>query len=497
MHPTPEQQKQNNIRFLQLVTGFLLLFYFPFLLTHPYFADDWHRATEEFANFRAFGRVFGSYFLHFLTSDYQNLTETTPLFKLASIAIIIGSVCFTLKIRKIPFTTVSAVAVIAFLFNPFFISCLLYRYDCLTMTIAMMSALLAWAFFSKRPIVSVLFLILSLGTYQPFINLFILLGVAEFTYRIINGQSIKESIYTLLRLCAVYFIAFAIYRLAIIPAYSVKTGRSTFIPFDSIGLSIVITKIKVTLNIYSDFLSLTGKIIYGTGVLLALCGLISTCKKKANNKRLLRILIALFALIIVFPLSYGPFLLLSDTAINGRILAPMIVFSVIIAALATDFLLNHRPKWLAYVFIVLFLLCPLSFSYMASNARTNQDDFEDFITKDVASQIFLHFPENKTVFVDGKLPFAPLVRGGAKRYPGLAGLAISSDPWISQLKLKTLGIKNVLFEWQPNESDIFRKTLCQSAAVPTIQSRYYALYPVKDQLFIWMGEEAICPKLNP
>lgn len=498
MQSEQEQQcKKSNIRFFQLVTGALLLFYLPLLLSHPYFRDDWSRATDEIASFRAMGRVFAGYFLHFLTSDYQNLTETTPLFQFASIVVIIVCVCFALKIRKIPYTPLTATAVIAFLFNPFFIECILYRYDSLTMSIALMSALLGWAFLPKKPIIAALLLILSLGTYQPFVNLFILLGVAEFAFNLVNGKSIKESIYTLLRLCIIYCIAFAVYRLAIIPAYSVKTGRSSLIPFDHDGWLIVLRKIVTTIRIYPGFLSLTGKIIYGVGILLALCGIIATCLKKAKDKHILRIIIVLAALLILFPLSYGPFLFLSDTVIGPRILAPMIVFSAITIFFAMGFLLSNTRKWPAYVFATLFLLCPLSFCYMTNNALVNQDNFEDFINKDAASQILHKFSGKETVFIDGTLPAAPLVAGGIKRYSGMAQIVIPAQPWVSQLRLKSLGVQNVIFEWRPKKTIEIKNKICRDHIAPAVQSRYYALYPVENNLFVWLGDDVTCPETTP
>ncbi|MHC5307327.1 glucosyltransferase domain-containing protein [Bartonella sp. LJL80] len=497
----------NNQKFYITAILSILVFYFPLIISNDYYRDDYFRVVEQQPGWSPLGRPFADILAHIISADWQWLPDSSPLFLVVALVLIVTATCRALQVRKLPFNCTTATLLITFLFNPFLLASMLYRFDCVIMAAGLACGLMAWAYFPTAKIRAALFCFIAMGFYQSFINVFTTLMIIEVLYRLYRGDSLQESGRYLLKglilavvICVLYYLFAKLFiqKFAEQKSALVFMGDRNILYYYSVMLENVYSR-------YFGFLSSTGKSLYGLAILVGLLEIQLRFYKDAQfSHRFLRAAIVSFTFILILPLSLG---VLYGVVGNGRIaprlMASSIFFSVVIVFLTLRFstrlqrsslvldLQRIATTRITWFIIILILICPLAFSYIANNAIRNQNKRDQYLVQQLATSLE-KYPIDKPAFILGKFGVAPFVDTTSERMRLLRHMLPRVADWTLWLRLKQFGYDNVI--WAETHIDV-RKTvgqLCSTQMKPDTKRPYFSIYDIGDHLFIWVGRREMC-----
>lgn len=500
--------------FLITTTIAILVFYFPLIIWNDYYKDDYFRVVLNKPDWGVLGRPFADIFAYFLSADWQFLPDSSPFFLIVALAIIIFSTCYTLSVRNIPFNALTAVLLISFIFNPFLLSALLYRFDCVIMSASIAFSLFAWAYFPKSKGISALFCFISMGFYQAYINIFIVLIILEGLYNIYRGKRLKDvfnfflSAFVLVFLTALIFYFFD---KLFIEEFARTKSTFIFMGDKNIGKYLAVL-VENVYSHYFGFLSPTGKVIYGLAICVSLIEIqLHFYKDTLYSHRVVRAAISSLALVFMLPISLGVLLgIVGNSRIEPRLMVQSIFFSVVIVFLVIRFLTRlQAPQLLtsysafaktkfSWLVIGYLLLCPLVFSYIVNSAIRNQNHRTDYLSQQLAMSLE-NYPKNKPAFILGKFGNTAFIKNLIPRMRLVAHMVPDSADWVLWLSLKEYGHDKIAFR-NPDLADTkkYIGQLCSEHVQPDLKKQFYTIYNFTDHLFIWLGNKDIClTEYNP
>ena len=501
-------------KFLIITTIAILVFYFPLIIWNDNYKDDYFRIVFNKPDWTILGRPFADILAYFLSVDWQFLPDSSPFFLLIALLIVIFSICYTLSVRNIPFNALTGVLLIAFIFNPFLLSAFLYRYDCLIMSASFAFSLFAWAYFHKSKTLSALFCFISMGFYQAYINIFIVLIILESLYYIYCGHRLKDVFIFLLKafiLTFVTVVVFYTFDKLFIGDYAKSKSSLIFMGKKSIGsyLSIIFENVY---SRYFGFLSPTGKAIYIIAICVSLVELQLHFYKDTNfSHKVVRAAISSLFLLFMLPISLGVLLgIVGNGGIEPRLMVQSIFFSVIIVFLVSRFLtrlqdssliLNYSKfakTKLTWAIIGYMLLCPLVFSYIANSAIRSQNHQSTYLSQQLAMSLE-KYPEDEPAYILGKFGNTAFIQNVVPRMRLIAHMVPDYADWTLWLSLKEYGHDKISFRGpELAETKNYVAALCNNRVQPDVRKKFYAIYDFGDHLFIWLGKKDIClTEYNP
>ena len=258
-------------KFLITTSIATVLFYFPLVIGSYYYRDDFERLISQKPGWGELGRPFADILAYFLSADWQWVPDSSPFFLLVALFLTIISTCLSLKIRAIPFNATTAVLVTTYLFNPFLLSAFFYRFDCVIMAMGVACGLLGWAYYNQSKLKSALLCFVSMGFYQSYINMFIVLDIMEALNAIYSGKPVYSTVKFVIKalvFAALICIATYFFDKLFINEYVI--GKSQFIFFGEKGVwKYFAVMMENVFSRYFGFLSTTGKILYSVAICLA------------------------------------------------------------------------------------------------------------------------------------------------------------------------------------------------------------------------------------
>lgn len=490
---------RDSIFWLFLCLG--LIFYYPIISEHFYYRDDYDRALRAISNFKFAGRFAGDYIAHFVSGDFiifgnaafGRMADTAPLFQLFSLLLFIYSVYKAIKIRNIPLDGLSLFAVAAFIFNPFFIQNLLYRFDSLPMAVACVSAIFAWALWIKNSKASFLLLLLTLSTYQTFINLFIFLCIIEFLYRIVFEDQFwpfaKNLVYALI--CAL--AALLVYRFLLVLVFARGASRHDLMGLKDFELLKI--KFTMTMEFVTGFFTIRGERFFFALMVLALIeiGLNIYRQNVRLALKVIKFICVFFGLAAIAFLALGPFLFLTDPIVQPRMMFAANLLMVAVVFLSTRFIARRFSR-LAGVVGVFYLVCPLAFSYAVNNGLSNQQTFEDRIMAGLNQDLTRIAVREKPILVQGNLPFAPLNERTIKESLLAANIAGPNPDWVLGMQLFAMGQSTIKFDW--DGPGVTEADICSHAVEISILTSYYMIFERENDYFVLIGQQPGCLKAS-
>lgn len=494
-------------KFLITISTAVLLFYFPLIIRSDYYRDDLFRVVQQKPGWSALGRPFADLFAYILSANWQFLPDSSPFFLVSALLILIASTYRTIQLRNIPFNAITAVLVITFLFNPFLLSCFLYRFDCVIMSAGVACGLLAWGYYPESKLKAAILCFVAMGFYQSYINVFITLIIVEALYGIYCGNNLREIFNFFVKALLTAFVTavvFYIFDKFFLDEYA--AGKSTFIFMADNGaaryLAVIFENVYAR---YVGFLSTTGKVIYGVAILLAFIEIqLRFYKDTKFDNPIVRASITSIAFLFMLPLSLGVLLgVVGDGGIPPRLMVQSILFSVAIVYLLLRFLTRiQKPSFasnldkfaygkLTWGIIGYILLCPLVFSYIATNAISNQNKRDEYLIQRLATSLE-KYPLDKPAYILGGFGTAPFVKLLTKDMRLLAHVIPHNSDWTLWLRLKKYGYDNII--WTATVIDVNQEVmkLCSSHLEPDVKHPYFKIYDLRDYLFIWVGNRDMC-----
>ena len=494
-------------KFLITASIATVLFYFPLVIGSYYYRDDFERLLSQKPGWSELGRPFADLLAYFLSADWQWLPDSSPFFLLVALFLTIISTCLSLKIRAIPFNATTAVLVVTYLFNPFLLSAFFYRFDCVIMAMGVACGLLGWAYYKKSKLKSALFCFISMGFYQSYINMFIVLIIMETLYAIYSGKPVYSTVKFAVKafvFAALICIATYLFDKLFIRDYA--TVKSQFILFGS--KSVWHYFAVMTENVFSryfGFLSTTGKIFYSVAICLAFIQIQIHFYRHTNfDQPVLRATICSIVFLFMLPISLGVLYgIVGDSGVPPRVMPASIFFSVLIVFLLSRFITGfQQPELiekigtfantkLIWVTLLLLLLCPLVFSYIVNSATRIQNDLNRFYLQRIATSLE-RYPADKPAVIIGGLGKSPFVAQTVERMRLVAITIPFANAWVISNQLKEFGYNNITNLSDTPKAHELVTQLCANRASPDITTPYYRIFDLGDYLFISLGKKNMC-----
>lgn len=494
-------------KFLITTSIATVLFYFPLVIGSYYYRDDFERLLSQKPGWSELGRPFADILAYFLSADWQWVPDSSPFFLLVALFLTIISTCLSLKIRAIPFNATTAVLVVTYLFNPFLLSAFFYRFDCVIMAMGVACGLLGWAYYNQSKLKSALLCFVSMGFYQSYINMFIVLIVIEALYAIYSGKPVYSTIKFLIKafvFAACICIATYFFDKLFINEYA--TGKSQFIFFGEKGVwKYFAVMMENVFSRYFGFLSTTGKILYSVSICLAFIQIQLHFYRHTNfDHPVLRATICSIVFLFMLPISLGVLYgIVGDGVIPPRVMPASIFFSVLIVFLLSRFItVFQQPELvekigtfantkLIWVTLLLLLLCPLVFSYIVNSATRIQNDLNRFYLQRIATSLE-RYPADKPVVIIGGLGKSLFVAQTTERMRLVAAIIPFANSWELSSELKEFGYNNIINLSDTPKAHELVTQLCANRALPDTTTPYYRIFDLGDYLFISLGKKNMC-----
>ncbi|MGL4983033.1 MAG: glucosyltransferase domain-containing protein [Treponemataceae bacterium] len=435
--------KQNLFAFLfLLIIGLLALT--TIIRANFYYQDDVYRITNNnrlvFGYQRYLAEII-SPLVHMSASpsiDVAPLTQLIALFILC-ISIFILVYLFTGKITKL-----SLFAGLPLCFSPYFLENFSYRYDSINMALSIFFSLIPFLFNKSSKdfmIVSFFGLLAMTLTYQSSSGVYIVL-VCMFSYKywMANEKSFKEIIIFIISSTMIFVITLLFFRLFINVNGVGYVSNHTF----SINTMVqgIIKNISIYFQLLNSDLNRTQKIFIG---LIITYFFIANILSYKDKKKILVIITTSFLLAIVFPLSFGAYIILEKPLFAARSFIGVNILLAVIQIITINLsTINLRLfKFISVGTIILFSYSLITFAFSYGNALSEQkrwNEFKletflkDFSTLNREETIYLQIAEHSTA---DKNKYPATVKLMIKKYPILKRLVITtlSAGWITRYLL--------------------------------------------------------------
>ena len=379
--------------------------------------------------------------------------DLSPLPQIFGTCLVIISSMILIYLIRGKFDFIGVVASLPLGLSPHFLQNLSYKFDSLTMAMALFFAIMPFLFQSNRRVfcvVSILSLICMLMIYQAANATYIILSLYfAFWLYFIKGQNFKESA-IFLGICAVnLIIASLIYGLTIndsnmgigdaYASHEIITLDSHFF----IGIWANLSTYATT--IFNDFKQTP----YIWLILLNCCLFVANISICANRPKIALILGATLFLTLGFALSFGLYLVLQKPIFETRAFYGFNAFVAVIAIANVSFMLAkslsahttkstlsappHLPKILHYISCVVAVVTAyflISFANIYGNAINKQDEYWDFRTKLLLSDLGKVVPRGASVMISiENLSNSnhPVAQRFAEKYGGISRLIPSGE----------------------------------------------------------------------
>ena len=436
---------KNSARTFKILASLSLVYVFPIILANAYYVDDWRRGMSGFAGWEYDGRPLTSWMMMLVNFGF-------PLLDVSPFSLILGlsALCYALVLFARKYFNnckpmYSAVILFFFVANPFFLENLSFKYDSLSMCIALSLVIL---FFSIEDSVNIwklcIFAIICnmavLNIYQPALCSFFCLLVIKFIFDILHKKGIKYIITIQLILLFACFLSLILYKWITVYYYIDSNNQLSEYWYmsilayakghsESLGIhdgQLLLDNIK---NFFQLIDSYRQSLLYFIVVIALLLifmfisGVIHSFLKNYRHINLfLKVIISLILLFSPFIIFVNSFLLMTiikEPILRYRVLLSFGCFMLLIGI--SIYYISLRMKCIKFVFI-LFLLFAFSFSFIYGNVADHQKShdlvfFQKF-SYDI-EEVSKNHKNSSVLFISaiGSPPLSRQLRLACSRFP--------------------------------------------------------------------------------
>ena len=216
---TPAAAARNT--FIILFTLYLLLILYPILRADRYYSDDLVRALDGYYGWDLNGRYLATLVMRLLQFNLRHLVDIAPLPQLGAIAVLAG--CGVLIGRRFAIDSPWLAALVTFPLGaqPFFLENLSYRFDALSMALALLCALLPCLVCKndrKGYLLGGIALFASLNFYQPALSAYLIFTLLELLAAQLADRPPAELLRMLVWRIAQTILVLLLYRILVAPS---------------------------------------------------------------------------------------------------------------------------------------------------------------------------------------------------------------------------------------------------------------------------------------
>ena len=450
-----------------------LIFFYPIIYGSGFHEDDISRINKGAYDWDMIGRYFAEDIAQFYSFYSDRIIDITPLNWFVCIFLVaFSSYLLFLKFKKENFIYAMPLSVV-FIFNPFLIENVLFRYDSIGMILALTFVVLAFSLPRNKVFLflSTLCLLISLNFYQAFVNLFLGLIGIDILLASLRGEKNKQISICFVQSIIIFLVANTLYLLELKIIGNNTASRGELLPLSSDSLSLIFTNL---MNSYQPFFEFwkPWSIFIVALIPIALFAPV----KMLLLKRVSMVFWLLLCSVIIFSSSLGGLALLSKQFIAARGLA---YFPILLMFIAILIIFVHKNfKWL----MVSPLFICLVFSYRVGNLQKIQSDY----ARPVYAILATHIGELKNIkkfYSLGELRASPFVKDIRANTPFGGFLFRGSWQTIGRIWEYT-DHRLVEFEWD-HQTHKTRKRFEELSSSNTLallkdNTPFYKIYSYKD-----------------
>lgn len=406
------------------------LYVLPIILADRYYQDDLSRSLRGITGWNNDARPLTEWIMKWLCGGTP-IGDIAPLPLLLSVLMLAYTLTLYLR-QNLPQThSVWLLSSIGFLViaNPFFLSNLSYRYDCVTMVFALCAAVMPYVLPDRIAPCKVLcfssvMCMVIFVTYQPACGIYISLCCLELFFMILASRI--DWIRLIIRVISLG-ISTLLYYFVIMRHYITEGGwqQNAY----QVALNGNTGLIDSIMQNFTNFIELVRLYLDGvpTPILLLFCLLtaggmvmagVSICHS-CHKYGILGILYMLLLPVLIIFGSILPLLVLTPTifSMSAHTLIVLCSFGLW-TGIMIHFLSNKAEK-ITFLLLIPCLLFGMTFSYTYGNASKNQKQYEEYMTYNIIHDIETINTNGQYHYltVDGKMPRSRENSMLTKKYP--------------------------------------------------------------------------------
>lgn len=430
-------EQKDRAPFLAL-TIIYSIYVLPILLANRPYQDDLSRSLLGVTGWNNDARPLTEWIITWLCGG-SPINDVHPLPLLLSVLLLAYTITLYTK-RYLPADTrVFPALCIGFLViaNPFLLSNLSYRFDCVTMVLALCATILPYVVPERKALwkifmLSLFMCLVTLTTYQPACGIYISLWFLEVFFMILSERIDLPRLFMQGIACIVSVV---LYKYFVLNSY-IRPGNGGWQPDaysfawrSEDGLFSGIAQNLQSFTHYIDIalqgIPMLPLLLF---VLLTAAGMILTGLHLLKQKRPLYQRICALAYLLLLPVfvilgTVGPLLILRPSSFSISAHTLLCLCSVgIWAGVMISAIYLSPTHGLTRLVSLLFLPCMVSgliFSYSYGNAMTSQKLYEEYLTYSIAHDVETLNADGsfQTLTVSGRAPRSPQTARLCEKYP--------------------------------------------------------------------------------
>ncbi|OOG45646.1 glucosyltransferase domain-containing protein [Rhodanobacter sp. C01] len=484
------------------------LILYPILRANRYFDDDLKRALVGRTGWDSNGRPLTTLLMRLLQYYDSAMVDISPLTQIGAIAILAWAGVLIARRYAIRSPWMAALVAFPIGAQPFYMESLSYKFDALSMSVAVFLALLPmialrstrWSWW-----LGVCALFASLCFYQPAINACLIFILLELVLAQLHGRGARRLAMRFLSRALQVGVAMLIYQVLVgihihgwVRQQSAKIQGLHDLPVVKANFVDFLAFIDSSFN--AQWWRYSAPVL----ILLALFPVIIGIRHvlKARLTQPVWVSVILFAVSLLLPLAalacvFGPMLLLLKPEIEPRVLmgAGALLAAALIVMQAALRQWHQSDKWtLAAAWMLALGMATFASAY--GNALGEQKNYEDRIASHLAedlAELKVDHPI-RALLLDGSIGYSPITAHVAEQFPLVRTLIIPylqvDDVFHTHMFLMYYVPDLVDMRYEPSAADLQRQTsllarACQ--APPTRNARFYSLSLVDDTAVVMLG----------
>lgn len=381
------------------------------MLANYYFTDDLGRAVygyEITGDFSRYTATVLSELLHTNTwlADIAPLPQFIALLIMAFAGVIILYLVFGFNKPKFW----SVIALVPVGLSPYFLSCLVYRYDAPYMAASVLFSLAPLVYREKNAIKYALAVVVGVvfmcTTYQASSGLLPMVVMFVSLLMWIRKETIKEILKFVVSSASGYILGLLIFRFVLMTPI-VDNYVDT-----KVSVSSFWNNLKSFVYLLNDDCPIIWKLLF-LGVVLLFVVFVMRISKQ---NKILTGVITLFTVSFMFLMSFGVYLFFCSSSFEPRVFYGIGIFvSLLSIALFLD-----EKQYLGKICVVILSWCFVVFAFIYGNALSLQKEYIDYRIEIIAEDIDeLNFSisEEKELYVIGTAGYVKAVKNTVEQYP--------------------------------------------------------------------------------
>lgn len=467
--------RESEKKAFALLFATALLFIYPLMHYGIYFRDDLHRSVTGYYGWSGLGRPLADIVIKVASASGDRLLDIFPYNLILSCAMLslacihIARLLQHLNIKKPTFCAS------LFIFNPFFLQNLAYRFDSTGMSLALLLCALSYTYQNNNIYISLVIKILlgvaTLSLYQPCANLFIgLLSIELSALFITNNTNNKKLFLTLIKKAGVFLSFYSIYFLIVARIWGSENNRSEIVKLNTDGLNHIYNTFQRLNTLLESFFN--GPVIFYfiPPVILLFIFIILTVYKNRNNSLATKMLLLLLSLSSAYISLLGPTFILVDAPVFPRTLVSFSILFVLFSMYIIS--LCDKLKCIALIPVVTVI----AFSSQFANALNTQREHENFVLNMVAYDL-MNINGIQKIKTVGKIRFSKRAELLTNDKPLISQSISRATEFLATYQIVNKGLKGVsdgygIEKSNKEELDSFKS----NGVKPYVDNNEYSIY---------------------